>query len=77
MCKYDLDEIALEVKFRETYFNVYYNWRLPDVYQFAGKSIAAGEISSKQLKKWVDVMNKVKAKICADNCDASIGRRWK
>jgi hypothetical protein len=66
LCKYYLDEMAPEVKVRETHFNVYYNWRLPDVYQHAGKSIAAGEISHEQLKKWVDVMNKVKAKICAD-----------
>jgi hypothetical protein len=66
LCKYYWDEMAPEVKVRETHLNMYYNWRLPDVYQDANGSVATGGISPEQLKQWLSVMRKVKAKVCAD-----------
>jgi len=65
LCKYYLDEVAPEVKVRETHNNVYYNWRLPDVYRDSGEP-AARELSPEQLKKWRDIMNRIKTRVWTD-----------
>jgi len=66
LCKYYLDKVAPDVKVRETHNNVYYNWRLPDIYQDAGESTTVRELSSEQLKKWRDVLNSIKARVWTD-----------
>lgn len=65
LCKIYTDEIAPEVRVRATHSNIYYNWRLPDVYQDPDEPNVAGEVSPEQLKKWASVVNKIRAKVTA------------
>ncbi|KAK3939036.1 hypothetical protein QBC46DRAFT_388932 [Diplogelasinospora grovesii] len=67
LCRYYFDAIATPVGFRPTHGNIYYNWRLPDMYRSEQEDpIQKYENEERQRKKWRDVMNKVKFRVCAD-----------
>ncbi len=57
LCRYYFDNVAPEVQTRPTHNNIYYNWRMPDIYPSDGE---AGQT------RWRDTMNAIKARIHGD-----------
>ncbi|KAK3366730.1 hypothetical protein B0T24DRAFT_580981 [Lasiosphaeria ovina] len=66
LCRFYFDAVAPEVEIRKTHSNLYYNWRLPDIYQDEGGNGAHGNMSEAQMTQWRDVMNKIKGRVCED-----------